>query len=488
MKKALIIPVFLLGLLCTLSSMRPSGSSWLSGPILPQANPDDSLASIVDEVVWVVGDEPILKSDIEVTRIQAAMEGMRWSGDPDCAIPEQIAVQKLFLHQAVIDSIDKDVTENDIAAEVEQRIEYMISKIGSREKLEEYRRQTLTQIRQSMHDDLRDQLLIQKMKQKLVQDISVTPAEVRRYFKDVPEDSVPFVPTEVEVQIITMMPRITPEEINRVKEELRTYTERINKGETSFSTLARLYSEDPGSARLGGELDYEGRATFDPAFAAVAFNLTDPTKVSKIVESEFGFHIIQLIDKRGDKIKVRHILRKPVVSDSAINVAMLRLDTIAADVRAGLPPLPLRGQIEQKWTFEDAVAFFSDDKDTRNNHGLMANRNEYGQLKSSRFEMQELPTEVARAIDTLQVGQLSAPFQMINARGKTVCAVAKLKNRIPGHRATVTDDFQVLKDVVLEKRRADFLYDWVVNKIKSTYVRLNDQYRDCKFEYEGWVR
>ena len=454
----------------------------------PKAAPNDSLASIVDEVVWVVGDEPILKSDIEVTRIQAAMEGVRWSGNPDCAIPEQIAVQKLFLHQAAIDSIDKDITENDIAAEIEERIEYMIQQTGSREKLEEYRRQSISQIRQSMHDDLRDQLLIQRMKQKLVQDLTVTPAEVRRYFKEMPEDSVPFVPTEVEVQLITLTPRIAPEEINRVKEELRGYTDRINNGDMTFATLARLYSEDPGSSRLGGELDYEGRVTFDPAFAAVAFNLTDPTKVSKIVESEFGFHIIQLIDKRGDKVKVRHILRKPVVSDSAINVTLTRLDSIAADVRAGQPPLPLRGQLTEKWTFEDAVAFFSDDKDTRNNHGLMANRTEYGQLKSSRFQMQELPTEVARAVDTLQIGEISAPFQMIDKRGKTVCAVAKLKNRIPGHRATVTEDFQVLKDVVMDKRRTDFLHDWVVNKIKTTYVRLNDQYHDCQFEYEGWIR
>ena len=213
----------------------------------------DSLASIVDEVVWVVGDEAILKSDIEVTRIQASMEGVRWSGDPDCTIPEQIAVQKLFLHQAAIDSVDKDVTENDIAAEIEGRIEYMIEQIGSREKLEEYKKQSLSEIRQSMHDDLRDQLLIQQMKKKLVENITVTPAEVRRFFKDMPEDSVPYVPTAVEVQIITQTPKIAIEEINRVKEELREYTDRINKGETSFSTLARLYSEDPGSRRSDGQ-------------------------------------------------------------------------------------------------------------------------------------------------------------------------------------------------------------------------------------------
>ena len=448
----------------------------------------DSLANIVDEVVWVVGDEAILKSDIEVSRIQGAMEGMRWGNDPDCAIPEQIAVQKLFLHQAVIDSVDKDVTENDIAAQIERRIEYMVEQIGSREKLEEYRKQSLSQIRQSMHDDLRDQLLIQRMKQKLVENITVTPAEVRRYFKDLPEDSIPFVPTEVEVQILTLTPRVAPEEINRVKDELREYTERINKGETSFSTLARLYSEDPGSRRNGGEMDYVGRTILDPAFAAVAFNLTDPTKVSKIVESEFGYHIIQLIDKRGDKVKVRHILRKPVVGDSAVHAAIQRLDSIATDIRTGVPPQRLQEFFNGKFTFEDAVAAFSDDKDTRNNRGLMANRTEEGELKSSRFEMQELPTEVARAVDTLQVGQISAPFQMINARGKTVCAMAKLKNRIPGHKADVTADFQVMKEYVLDKRRTEFLHDWVVGKIKSTYVRLNDQYKDCKFEYEGWIR
>ena len=452
------------------------------------ADDKDSLANIVDEVVWVVGDEAILKSDIEVTRIQASMECMRWSGDPDCGVPEQIAVQKLFLHQAVIDSVDKDVTENDIAARIEDNIEYMVEQICSREKLEEYRKQSLSEIRQSMHDELRNQLLIQRMKQKLVEDITVTPAEVRRYFKDMPEDSIPFVPTVVEVQILTQTPRITPEEINRVKDELREYTERINKGETSFSTLARLYSEDPGSRRNGGEMDYVGRGVLDPAFATVAFNLTDPTKVSKIVESQFGYHIIQLIDKRGDKVKVRHILRKPVVGDSAITASLARLDTIAADIRAGLPPLPLRSQFTGTYTFEDAVSLFSDDKDTRSNYGLMANKGEDGLLKSSRFEMQELPPEVARAVDTLQVGQMSAPFTMINSTGKTVCVVAKLKNRIPGHKADITEDFQVMKNLVLDKRRTDFLHEWVVKKIKSTYVRLNEQYRDCKFEYEGWIR
>ena len=440
---------------------------------------------MVDEVIWVVGDEAILKSDVEVTRIQSAMEGMRWNGNPDCAIPEQLAVQKLFLHQAAIDSIE--VTEREIAANLDRRIDYMIQQTGSREKLEEYRKQSISQIRQSMHDDLRDQMLIQRMKEHLVKDITVTPAEVRRYFKDLSPDSIPFVPTQGEVQIVALTPRISIEEINRVKDELREYTDRVNRGETSFQTLARLYSEDPGSRRSGGELDYTGRGMLDPAFAAVAFNLTDPTKVSKIVESEYGFHIIQLVDKRGDKIKVRHILRKPVVSDSAVNAAILRLDSIAADVRVGTVPKALQDLLlVDKFTFEDAVTVYSDDKDTRNNRGLMSNRSERGQ--TSRFQLQELPSEIARVVDTLQVGQISNAFPMINNQGKTVCVIAKLKSRTEGHKATITEDFNVMKEMVLEKRREKKLHDWVVKKIKSTYVRLNDDYRDCKFEYEGWIR
>ncbi|MBR6320979.1 MAG: peptidylprolyl isomerase [Prevotella sp.] len=444
-----------------------------------------SAQNVVDEVVWVVGDEAILRSDVEVTRIQAAMEGQRWQGDPDCAIPEQLAVQKLFLHQAAIDSIDKDVTEAEISSQIEARIEYMIEQIGSREKLEEYRKQSLTQIRQSMHDDLRDQLLIQKMKQKLVQNIVVTPAEVRRYFKDMPQDSIPFVPTEVEVQIITQTPKISIEEINRVKDKLREYTDRINRGETSFQTLARLYSQD-GSARNGGELGYTGRAGWVPEFANVAFNLTDPKKVSKIVETEFGYHIIQLIDKRGDKVNARHILLKPVVSDSAINKSTAFLDSIADNIRQGVTPDFLAGRYTGTFNFEDAATIISDDKDTRNNRGLMANRSERGQ--TSRFRLQDLPPEVAKAVDTLQVGQISRAFQMINSQGKTVCVVAKLKSRTEGHKATITEDFQVMKDMVQQKRQEQKLHDWVVNKIKNTYVRIDDAYRNCNFEYEGWIR
>jgi len=441
-----------------------------------QAAGDDSVAiaeqSIIDEVIWVVGDEAILKSDVEAMRLQAIQEGQRFDGDPDCIIPEQLAVQKLFLQQAQIDSIE--VTDAEVVAEADQQLDYWIQMIGSREKLEEYKKQSISQIRSELRDALRDRRTVAKMREKLVEDITVTPADVRRYFKDMPQDSLPFVPTEVEVQIITQTPRIPQEEIDRVKDELRSFTDRVTRGEISFSSLARLYSEDPGSANRGGELDYTGRGMLDPAFANVAFNLTDPKKISKIVESEFGFHIIQLIDKRGDKIKCRHILMKPQVSQESVNAGLARLDSVRNDI------------IAEKFTFEQAASALSDDKDTRNNFGLMSNSTQMS--RTSRFQMQDLPQEVAKAVSSLKMGGISAPFEMINSRGKTVCAIAKLKNRVEGHRATITEDYQILKNVVLEKRRSEAIHDWVKNKIKNVHVRINDRYKNCNFEYQGWIK
>ena len=429
--------------------------------------------NVIDEVVWVVGDEAILRSDIEVMRLQGEAEGMRWSGDPDCSIPEQLAVQKLFLHQAAIDSIE--VTESDISQSIEDQINYWIQMVGSREKLEEYRKQTVTQMRQEMHDEFKNRELVQKMKQKLVSDITVSPAEVRNYFKDMPQDSLPLIPTTVEVQIITKQPKVSDEEINRVKNQLREFTDRVNNGETTFATLARLYSED-GSSSQGGELGYAPRAQFDPAFASVAFNLTDPKKISKIVESEFGFHIIQLIDRRGERINVRHILLKPTVDQEAIDEMSLKLDTLANNIREG------------KVSFDDAATLVSDDKDTRSNHGLMANGDDMSMVRTSKFRMQDLPTEVARQVEDLQPGEISKPFTMKNKKGKTVCAIIKLKNRTESHRATITEDFQDMRDVVLADRREKVLLDWVKQKLKNTYVRMDERYRDCDFEYEGWVR
>ena len=426
----------------------------------------------IDEVVWVVGDEAILRSDIEMARMQAEQEGVKWEGDPDCRIPEQLAVQKLFLNQAALDSIE--VTESEIMQGVDQQINAWIQMVGSKEKLEEYRKQTVAEMRNDLHDEFKNRELIQRMRRKLVENVKVTPADVREYFRDLPLDSVPMVPTTVEVQIITMQPRIPIEEINRVKDRLRDFTDRVQTGRTSFATLARLYSEDPGSGAQGGELGYTGRGMLDPNFAAVAFNLSDPKKISKIVESEYGFHIIQLIDKRGDKINCRHILLKPRVSQNDIDSTLVHMKVLTEDLN------------NKKFTFDEAATMLSDDKDTKSNRGLMSNNSESG--RTSRFEMKDLPTEVARAVEKLDVDSVSEPFTMINARGKTVCAVVKLKSRTPAHKANMQEDFQVLSNVVLNRRKEETIRDWVKEKIKSTYVKMDDRYKNCDFEYEGWVK
>lgn len=240
-------------------SARPHGSAAVQ-PVADSTSVEQRApeSSVIDEVIWVVGDEPIMKSDVEMSRLQAEAEGIKFKRNPDFAIPEQIAVQKLFLHQAELDSVK--VQESQVTANIERQINRWIEMAGgSVERLEQYRGQSIAQMRSQLRDDFRNNLLVQSMQEKLVEDVKVTPSDVRAYFKNLPEDSIPFVPTEVEVEIITRTPRILPEEINRVKDELRNYTERVTKGETTFATLARLYSEDLGSARQGGEMDYTGR-------------------------------------------------------------------------------------------------------------------------------------------------------------------------------------------------------------------------------------
>ena len=430
--------------------------------------------NVIDEVVWVVGDEAILKSDVESERLNAQYEGRKFDGDPYCIIPEQLAVQKLFLHQAAIDSIE--VSEQEVIGQVERRTNWLIEQVGgSKEKLEEYYNKTSTQIREMLRENIRDGLTVQKMQQHIVGEIKITPAEVRRYFKDLPQDSIPFVPTQVEVQIVTLEPKIPLEEVERVKKTLRDYTDGINSGKMSFATYARFYSEDPGTARRGGELGFMGKGELVPEYANVAFNLQDPNKVSKIVETEFGFHIIQLIEKRGDRINTRHILLKPKVEEKDLEAALVRLDSIADDIR------------NQKFTFDDAATYISQDKDTKNNHGLMANKN----TGTARFEMQDLAQvsqEVAKMVENMNVGEISRAFTMINDKGKEVCAIVKLKSRINGHKATISEDYQRLKAIVMEKRSEDKLEKWIKEKQKHTYVRINEKWLKCDFKYPGWIK
>ena len=426
--------------------------------------------NVIDEVVWVVGDEAILKSDVEEARMYFMMSGTNIEGDPYCVVPEQLAIQKLFLHQAAIDSID--VTEQEVINELEREINLRVNQFGSREKMEEYYGKTSTQIREQLRETVRDRMVMERMQESIFGDIKLTPSEVRRGFGKMRVEEIPFVPTQVEVQIITQQPEIPIEEIERVKAELRSYAERVNNGEAQFSTLAVFYSQDYESARRGGELDFFGRGEMVPEFSNVAFNLTDPNKVSKIVETEFGFHIIQLIEKRGDRMRARHILRKPEVSAESLQASLEKLDSVAKAIRSG------------EMEFNDAVQL-SADKNTRKNFGLMSNE----MTLSSRFELQELPQEVAKVVYEMQVGDISEPFVMIDKKtGKEVCAIVKLKNRIDGHKANPTEDYQVIKDVMIAKMKQQKLEDWIKKKQATTYVRINENWCDCEFQYPGWVK
>lgn len=432
-----------------------------SGVLLAQDN-------VIDRVEWVVGDKAILRSDIEESMRYWISQGRKFDADPYCVVGEDLAVQQLFLHQAAIDSVEVDETR--IMRQVEAQMEYVIGQIGSKEKLEEYFDKNSSEIREMYREQLYNMEMMEAMKSKLVGDIKVSPSLVRRFYESLPKDSLPFIQEQVEVQIITLEPEIEVEELERVKGELRDYTERIMSGETSFSTMALLYSEDPGSARRGGELDFMGRGELQPEFATVAFALTDPNKISKIVETEYGFHIIQLIEKRGDRVKVRHILRKPARSSENIKKMLLRLDSISTDIK------------DEKFTFEEAAGVISHDKDTRNNYGIMYNK----ATASSYFTLEELPVDVARVIDGLGVGEMSQPFTWVLDNGKTVCAVAKLKSRIDAHVATINDDYVTISAMYKAKLSDDRIQEWIKQKQKSTYVRINKDSRSCEFKYPNW--
>jgi peptidyl-prolyl cis-trans isomerase SurA len=427
-------------------------------------------AQVIDEVIWVVGDEAILRSEVEEERLRAQYEGQQLAGDPYCVIPEQLAVQKLYLHQAELDSIE--TSESTVSYQVDMRMNYYINQIGSKEKMEEYFRKTSSEIREEMMTAVRNQMIIQQMQQKLTSNIKPTPAEIRRYYNSLPLDSIPMMPAQVEVQILSFEPAVPTEETERIKQRLREFTERVQSGKADFSMLARLYSEDTESAKRGGELGFVGKGQLVPEFAEVAFNMNDPKRVSRIVKTEYGYHIIQLIEKKGDRINCRHILLRPRISASDKIKAIERLDSIRSFV------------LLDSMQFEQAVIRYSEDKNTVMNAGLMINPNTGG----SRFEYQELAPEIAKQIYTMQEGEISQPFVMMDqSKNREVCAIVRLKKKTDVHRANLTDDFQTIKAMLEAQKGKELLREWILKKQKTTYVQISPEWQGCDFEYPGWV-
>lgn len=425
--------------------------------------------NVIDEVAWVVGDEAIFLSDIEALYASMKQEGTPIEGDPYCVLPEQMAVEKLYLHQAKLDTIE--APEGQVIASVDRRLNFFIDNLGSKERVEEYFHKPMASLRQQLMDMVRTDYIISQVQSSLTKNLKITPSDVRKYYSTLPEDSIPYVPEQVEVQIVQVFPVIPQQEIEDIKARLRDYTERVNSGEAQFSTLAILYSED-GSNMQGGELGFHNRADFVPEFANVAFSLNDPTKVSRIVETEYGFHIIQLIEKRGEQANVRHILLRPHVSTKDLTDAMTRLDSV-------------RSHITTPELFADAARLISQDKDSRNNKGIMVNQ----ATGSSRFELKDLPPEVASKVENMSVGDISEPFILKDIKSnRDAVAIVRLKERVGGHKATLAEDYNMLKEMATSAAQDEIIRKWVEEKIRNTYVRIEDGWEGCEYKYSGWVK
>lgn len=425
---------------------------------------------IVDQVVWIVGDEAILQSEIETEILRLKYEKQKTPESPECVIAEQLALQKLFLAQAKIDSIT--ISEATINQQVESRIAYFTEQLGSKEKVEAYFKKPLSKMREELKAMLQDQLMVQEMQQKITKDIKITPSEVTAFYENIPKDSLPIIPEQVEIQLITLSPTISVAEVERVKSKLREFRERIESGDIQFSTLAILYSEDRVSALQGGEIGFRSRSMLVPEYANTAFSLTDPQKVSRIVETEYGFHIIQLIAKQDDQVNSRHILMRPKISLEDKNLASQRLDSIAQAIRTG------------SINFEKGVEIYSDKSSTKNSNGLLINTKD----GSTRFQYDELPQEIINQVSFLNIGEISKPFSFTNENGKEIVAIVKIHDKIKAHKASISDDYQTLKMVYTNVKNTQAIQQWIESKIATTYNQLTPAYRTCNFSYPHWLK
>lgn len=427
--------------------------------------------SVIEEVAWMIGDEPIYKSEIEQAYMDMQNDRQAIEGDPYCFIPEQIAIERLFLHQADLDTVE--VQESMVQQQVDAQMNFLVTNLGTREKVEQYFRKPFPEIREYYATNMRNRTRVQQVRNSLTKNLKVTPGDVRRYYNTLSQDSIPYVPLQVEVQLLTLNPVIPRQEIDDVKARLRDYADRVTRGESDFSTLAILYSEAPEGVR-GGEIGFMGRGQLVPEYAAVAFNLNDPKKVSKIVETEYGFHIIQLREKRGDRINTRHILLRPKVAEKDLTDALTRLDSVRADI------------VDKKLlTFEDAVRLVSQDKDTRMSNGVMVNQN----TGTTRYEMSQLPQEIAKQVAELQPGEISKPFIMRDPKhDREIVAMVRLSKRHDAHIANLGDDYQTFKDMYEEAQRQAIVDKWLAKKIKETYIRIEEGWRGCEFQHKGWIK
>jgi len=421
---------------------------------------------IVDQVVSIVGDKIILQSDIETQFLELRAQGASTSGDMKCEILEEFLVQKLLLNQAEIDSIL--VSEAEVELQLNQRLDYFIGQIGSQKALEEYFGKSILEIKEDFRDVIREQIITQKMQGEIVGNLAATPAEVRKFYNRIPEDSLPRVNSQVEISQIVIYPPLADEAVFSVKERLLDLRKRIIAGE-DFTTLAVLYSEDPGSSPRGGEIGFLGKGELDPAYAKTAFSLKEGT-VSTIVESEFGYHIIQLIERQGDKVNTRHILLKPKVTAEASRKTLNKLDSITQLIRT------------DTLTFKEAARYYSQDEKSRVNGGIRVNPAN----QTTRFEMDEFQPAEFRVIRQLKVGEISEPIETVDEKGKKVYKVVKLTSQTKPHVANLEEDFNMLKEMTLMQKQQQIVENWVQEKKQNTYIRIDKSFSNCEFK-RNWT-
>ncbi len=417
---------------------------------------------VIDEIVAIIGDEIVLTSDIETQYNQYISQGFTNKTEIRCQITEDLLYQKLLLNQAKIDSLN--VSEQEIEGELDKRIRYFISQVGSKEKLEDFYGKSIVQIKSEFRSLIKDQLLSQKMQLRITADVKVTPSEVKSYFSTLTKDSIPTIEAEIEISQIVIKPEVSEKEKQNVISKLESFKERVQKGE-NFKVLATLYSDDPGSAKNGGELGFVGRGDLVPAFEAAAYKLKGE-EISEIIKSEFGYHIIQLIERRGEQINVRHILLKPKVSSSQLMETKKEIDEIASKILAG------------EVTFEKAAIEFSDDE-SKNNEGLLINPNS----GSSMFVIQDLDPSLYFVIEKMQEGEVSAPVIMQNTQGEKAYRLVKLRKKTSAHTANLTDDYDKIQNAALSEKKQETINNWLKGKIAKTYIKIEENLQNCTFDY-----
>ncbi|MBC8006255.1 MAG: peptidylprolyl isomerase [Verrucomicrobia bacterium] len=424
---------------------------------------------VVDQIVAVVGKNIILKSDIESMYQEQMAGGMTTEGDMKCEILENFLVEKLLLAEAELDTTII-VSDSQINQSLEQRIQFFISRLGSEKEVEAYFKKSIIELKADMQDAIKNQQMTQQMQGKILDKVTISPAEVRQHYKNLPEAEIPQIDAQVEYAQITVQPEISPEEEDRIKSTLRELKRRVESGESAFAPLAVLYSED-GSAKEGGVLDYMGRGNLDPAYAAAAFNLKGD-KISNVVKSDFGYHILQVIDRKGELIKTRHIIMMPKVTPQAMEKALGRIDSIADFIRKGT------------FKFEEAALRYSFDKNSRNNGGVVINP----ETGESKWKLTELDPDVSKILPQMEINEISKPFKTIDDKQKQVYKIVKLISKSPAHKANLKDDYVELSNLYMNSKKEKRMDEWIREKQSGTYVRIDPTYINCNFKYKGWIK